>query len=176
MKFEKSQILLAIIAAILVATNILLILQNIRLRSMVEGAKFFVTDVGYRFDDLNIKRLDGNEETLSFSNENRNTLLLVFSSNCEYCTQQYSAWLDLVQGLDKSKWQVLAVTADSDFEKLRDHLSKYGLESFKVVSMTKADLERSRMRFTPMTLALSPSGDVKKVWPGLWIKGFELPE
>jgi peroxiredoxin len=42
--------------------------------------------------------------------------------------------------------------------------------------MSKEDMRRARMLFTPMTLIVDTNGDVKKVWPGLWKKGFDLSE
>ncbi|MGB7202512.1 MAG: hypothetical protein WBD16_09615, partial [Pyrinomonadaceae bacterium] len=102
---DRSQIILAVVAIILLASNIFLIVQNIQLRQAVEQSKQLVTEEGFKFSDLKIKALDGNEETIGFSDVSPMTLLLVFNTSCEYCVQEYPYWKELVGSLDKDRWR-----------------------------------------------------------------------
>jgi peroxiredoxin len=158
----------------LLASNIFLILKNIQLTKKVEESKLFVTEEGYKFSRLKFNRLDGHEETVNFSGEGLKTLLFVFSPSCNYCVQQYASWKELAGNLDYTRWRVLAVTSEDSYDKIRAHIEEHGLSDIKVGSMSKEDMRRSRMLFTPMTLIIDANGEVKRVWPGLWKKGFDM--
>ena len=90
--------------------------------------------------------------------------------------QQYPSWKELAGNIDYSHWRILAVTSEDNYDKIRNHIEEHKLSNIKVGSMSKEDMRQARMLFTPMTLILDTNGDVKKVWPGLWKKGFDLPE
>jgi hypothetical protein len=90
--------------------------------------------------------------------------------------QQYPSWKELAGNIDPSRWRILAVTSEDNYDKIRTHIEEHKLSNIKVGSMSKEDMRRARMLFTPMTLIVDTNGDVKKVWPGLWKKGFDLSE
>ena len=173
---DRSQILLVVVGIILLASNIFLILKNIHLQKQVEQSKQFVTDEGYKFSELKFKGLDGHDETVNFSEKKLKTLLLVFSPSCNYCVQQYPNWTELVGKIDYNHWRVLAVTSEDNYDKIKNHIEEHKLSNIKVGSMSKEDIRRARMLYTPMTLALGTDGEVLKVWPGLWKKSFQLPD
>jgi peroxiredoxin len=173
---SRSKVVLIGISTILLAANICLIVQNLQLRNAVAQTKQLVTDEGFKFSPLKIKGLDGNEETFDFSPAGVNTLLLVFSPSCQYCVQEYPYWKELVKNLDKERWRVLAVTTETNLDKIKDHVAEFDLTDMKVGSFSAEDARGARLLYTPMTLVVDPNGEVKKVWPGLWKKGFDLPK
>ena len=142
----------------------------------MEESKSFITEEGYHFSNLKFNGLDGREEIMNFSDKRLKTLLLVFNPSCNYCVQQYPSWKELAGNIDYSHWRILAVTSEDNYDKIRNHIEEHKLSNIKVGSMSKEDMRQARMLFTPMTLILDTNGDVKKVWPGLWKKGFDLPE
>ena len=71
-------------------------------------------------------------------------------------------------------WKILAVSSETDREKLKLHMLEQGFENIQVAMVAADDLKRARMGFTPMTVALDANGEVVKVWAGLWTKGFDL--
>jgi hypothetical protein len=173
---DRSQIVLVVVGMILLASNIFLILMNIQLKKKVEESKLFVTEEGYHFSNLKLNGLDGHQEIVDFSDKQLETLLFVFSPSCNYCVQQYPSWKELAGSIDYSRWRILAVTSEDNYDKIRTHIEEHKLSNIKVGSMSKEDMRRARMLFTPMTLIVDKNGDVKKVWPGLWKKGFDLSE
>lgn len=172
---DRSQVVVGIVGVVLLASNVFLIVQNLQLRRAVEQSRLFVTEEGFKFSELKIKTLDGNEETISFSDADPMTLFLIFSTSCSYCIQEYPHWKSLVENLDKDRWRVFALTLEDDLEKIGKHLDEHELKGVKAGSISKEDAQKARMRYTPMTVATDQHGEVKKVWPGLWTKAFELP-
>lgn len=171
-----SHITLVVITVVLLTLNIFLINQNNQLKQAVQRSKLLITDEGYKFSGLKIKGWDGNEENIDFSDSSPKTLLLVFNTSCEYCVQEYSHWKELVGNLDKDHWRVFAVTSEDDLDKIKKHAEEHKIDNVKFGSISGEDMGRARMRYTPMTLAVSETGEVEKVWPGLWTKNFELPD
>lgn len=173
---DRSQIVLVVVGIILLTSNIFLMLKNIQLKKKVDESKLFITEEGYHFANLKFHELDGHEEIVNFSDKRLKTLLLVFSPSCNYCVQQYPSWKELAGNIDYNHWRILAVTSEDNYDKIRTHIEAHKLSNIKVGSMSKEDMRQARMLFTPMTLIVDTNGDVKKVWPGLWKKGFDLSE
>lgn len=170
---DITRIVLIIVSVFLIAVNILLIGQNWRLKGTLEKSRRIVTEEGYRFSELTFRSLDGVDEKINLATGHSKTLLLVFSSSCQYCVQQYPYWKETIDSLD-SGWRVLAVSSEDDLEKLKAHVDEQKIESIKVGTISVDDMSRARMSFTPMTIALDSKGEVVKVWAGLWTKGFDL--
>ena len=164
---DWSQILLVITAIVLLATNVFLIIQNYQLKRAVEQPKLFVTEEGYKFNNLGFKGVDGNEEIINLSDGKQKTLLLIFNTSCQYCEQQYPYWKGLIENLDTTLWRILAVTSEENYDKIKTHLEEHKLQGFKVASISREEMQKSRMLYTPMTLIIGTDGEVKKVWAGL---------
>lgn len=160
--------LLVLTAAIgLLTTNILLIVQNARLRSKLANAPLYTTEKGYKFDKLKLTDLDGKDKTIDFSNEKRKTLLLFFNTACVYCKQQYPHWKELVKKADPEKWRVIYVTKEKKTKDIKTRLEETGISNAEVFRIDSADASNARMGYTPLTIAISETGEVEKVWTGL---------
>ena len=164
---DWSQYLLIFVCIVLLVANVFLVVQNMQLKKSVEQAKLFVTDEGYKFTDLKFRGLDGNEETINLAEGTHKTLLLVFSTSCQYCVQEYPNWKGLIENLDPDSWRVLAVTPEADLDKIKAHLESHKLSNVKVASVSREEMQKSRLLYTPMTLVVGTDGEVKKVWAGL---------
>lgn len=172
---DRTQLVLVVVGIILLVLNIFLIVQNSRLKTSLEQSKQSVTEEGYTFSSLKLKQLDGLEEDVNLADGQHTTLLLVFNTGCEYCLQQYPNWNQLTGSLDQSRWRVLAISSESDLDKIKNHLTEHKVINVKAGSVSPKYMVDTRMLFTPMTLVIDPAGNVKKVWAGLWKKDFEIP-
>jgi hypothetical protein len=172
---NKSQVLLIFVFVVMFILNIFLAMQNFRLKNDLEQVKRAVTEEGYTFSTLKFKGLDGNDETVNLADGKKKTLLLVFNSDCTYCLQQYPFWKELVVTLDSKIWRVFAITSEDNFEKINTLLVEQKMDSIKVASISREEIRKARLVFTPMTIAVGSDGEVKKVWAGLW-KGKSLDE
>jgi peroxiredoxin len=132
------------------------------------------SEEGYRFSDLLFRGVNGNEDRINLANGESKTLLLVFNSACLYCQQQYPYWKELITNLDPHGWRVLAISSEDDTEKLEALMQEQNIQNVRVGTVAQVEMRRARMLFTPMTIAIDAQGEVKKVWSGLWTKGFDL--
>lgn len=168
--------ILVVITFALLTTNVFLIVQNRHLSRSLERAKQFVTEEGYQFSSLHIRGAGGSEEKIDLANGELKTLLLIFNSECEYCWQQYPYWRELVKRQEVKNWRILAISSEDDAEKLKSHLASQKIENIKVGTLEMGEMRKARMLFTPMTIVVDMNGEVKKVWPGLWTKEFDLQD
>lgn len=170
---KLSQILLILVGVALFATNGMLLYQNFQLRRALETSKQFVTEKGYKFSSLPGVSLNGISAPLVLEGQDKQTLFLVFSSKCEYCLQQYPHWKSLLARMDRSRWNIIGVTADSDAALINEHLEENGLSGLPVHMIASEEMRRARLGFTPMTVAVDVTGEVIDVWAGLTSTGFE---
>jgi hypothetical protein len=173
-KGDLSQWILIPVAVALLITNGFLIYQNIELRRAISQSKRFVTDVGYKFAEVPSTSLIGESVPITFGSDGKKTLLLVFNTNCQYCRQQYPYWRELVGSLDKSKWNIIAITTQSDAKLISSHLEENKLNGIDVRIVSTEKISEARMGYTPMTVSVDSSGVVRNVWAGLWVEGFTL--
>jgi peroxiredoxin len=173
-KIGIGRIALAITCIALIVSNVLLMSANRKLGLALEESKRYVTDIGYRFSDLPTQTLDGEKDVLRFEADGKQTILFVFRSTCQYCLQQYAHWRNLVDNLDTEKFRVVALTSEQDRDVVRRHVANNGLMDLDIRIISAEDMKSARLMFTPMTLLATPDGTVAKVWPGLWVKEFDL--
>lgn len=173
-KRDLSQLILIAVATALLVTNGLLIYQNIELRSTIARSKRFVTDVGYKFAEVPSSSVSGENAPITFGADGKETVLLVFNTNCEYCLQQYPYWKQLVGSLDRNKWNIIAVTTQSDSNLIRTHLEENELAGIDVRLLSTEEIVKARLAYTPMTVLVDSGGVVRNVWPGLWAEAFSL--
>ena len=173
-KRDLSQWISTAVTVALLLTNGFLMYQNIELREAVSRSKKFVTDIGYKFADLPSTSLSGENVPITFGADGKNTLLLVFNTNCEYCQQQYPYWRELVRSIDRNKWKIIAVTTQSDPNLIGTHLEENELTGMDVRIVSTEEISKARMAYTPMTISIDSGGVVHNVWPGLWAKDFGL--
>ncbi len=169
-----SQLALATVGLALIVSNVLLVVENRRVKNSLAQSKKFVTDVGYRFSGLTARTLDGKEESLFFSHDGKQTFLFVFRPSCGYCLQQYPYWQSLIKSVDHEKWRIVAITSEMDTDVIRKHLEDNGLGGLDARTMPADEMAAARLGYTPMTLHVNSDGFVIRVWPGLWTGGFDL--
>lgn len=169
---DWSQVTIVLVSVALLVTNGVLLYQNQQLRSSLDKAKQFVPDVGYKFSDINATSLSGEVSPISFSREDKKTMLFIFNTNCLYCVQQYPYWKTLISSLDRSKWDLFAITSQSEAELISKHLQDNGLSDLDVRIVPKEEVVKNRIGYTPMTIVVDSAGMTRKVLPGLWTKDF----
>lgn len=121
---------------------------------------------GERIAQLTVKRLDGTEQAISFSDTDRPTVLYVFSLTCVWSRRN----ADRVQALAKatssthrfiglSLRDVVDAPLDAEQQKL-------GFSVFKGVS--SETVKSMGLGSTPQTIVVSPQGIVLKNWVGFY--------
>jgi hypothetical protein len=106
-------------------------------------------------------RLSGETVTVKFTDV---SLLLLFSTGCQICTENLPRWKELVQAV---RPDIQVVYADATDRVSERYLVKYMIPPERVI--TKIDIEskwRYDLRETPQTIILGKGGKVEKVWKG----------
>ncbi len=101
---------------------------------------------------------------LTLPNTNKRTLLLVFSTSCEYCEANWPNWRRLIRekpgGLDVALIDVSS-TVNSGY------LARHGVLGYPVMRATEPQtVVLYRLGPTPQTVLIEPGGVIGGVWTG----------
>lgn len=119
---KKAAILFVLLVTALIALNASLIIQNRSLRAAA-GTRSPVLHPGTIVPSLSGKDLAGKDFTLSYSNDPRKVVLLVFSPRCGFCNSNMPNWKAMLQGIDRTYEmnvtpQTMLINSDGKVEKL----------------------------------------------------------
>lgn len=164
---DKSQALLFVIAAILFVINILLIFQNLHLRSQLNKSKPAEIEEGNVLNAFHAKDLDGKEIKIDFSEDNKR-ILLFFRTTCGYSQKQMPYWKDLIEHANRQKYKITVITTEIDTQAIRDYVKNYRIEDWEVLIIDAEDAQEAKLLVTPITIVVDNKGVVEKVWAGMW--------
>ena len=153
------------LTALVVISGGLLLRQNAQLRA-ARYRDILEPRVGTRLPALSGHGPDGAKSVLTYGSRGQKTVLLVFSPTCGTCDENWPKWKNLINGLNKALYRVVAVDLAPRLS--RAYVEKHGLDGIQVI----ADLDPGgvldyHFRLTPQTILVSSAGEVEKVWTGL---------
>jgi peroxiredoxin len=165
---------LALLGVVLCLMNGALLRQNRILKSNLakmeseafEQQREALVRVGQVVPPLQGKTLQG-EMTLAYGEDGRDTLILVFSPHCDFCTKNVPNWRALTGAIDRSLFRVVAVSTNP--EGAAEYWASAGLSA--VPALTEVDPKDKvayEMNATPITMMVGPDGRVKNVWAGVF--------
>jgi peroxiredoxin len=162
---KKAAILFVLLVSALLVLNASLIIQNRSLRASV-GTRPSVLHPGNIVPSLSGTDLDGKDFTLSYSNDPRKVVLLVFSPRCGFCTRNMPNWKALLQSLDRKSYRIVAVSIISDG--VKEYVSQQKLTDIPIIAEVDPKSRVSyEMNVTPQTILIDSDGKVEKLWVGL---------
>lgn len=164
----KSNILPFITIALL-AINLLLVYQNVNLRSRLNPVSPKRIKKGDLFVISNVADF-AKDSASSFENtdNNKKQIFLYFHPNCGYCKKQMPYWKDLVSKVDSARYQIIPVTTETNQKAVQQFLADYGCESWKVLTVSQDSASKANLLGTPTTVSVDNKGKVEEVWEGLW--------
>jgi peroxiredoxin len=110
--------------------------------------------------------LDGKDFTLSYSNDPRKVVLLVFSPRCGACTKNMPNWKAMLQSLDQNSYRIVAVSTVSDG--VKEYVGQQKLTDIPIISEVDPKSRVSyEMNVTPQTILINSDGVVEKLWIGV---------
>jgi len=162
---KKAAILFVLLVSALLVLNASLIIQNRSLRASV-GTRPSLLHPGNIVPSLSGTDLDGKDFTLSYSNDPRKVVLLVFSPRCGFCTRNMPNWKALLQSLDRKSYRIVAVSIISDG--VKEYVSQQKLTDIPIIAEVDPKSRVSyEMNVTPQTILIDSDGKVEKLWVGL---------
>jgi len=162
---KKAAMLFVLLVFALLVLNASLIIQNRSLRASA-GTRSPVLHPGSIVPSLSGKDLDGKDFTLSYSNDPRKVVLLVFSPRCGFCTRNMPNWKAMLQSLDRNSYRIVAVSITSDG--VKEYVGQQKLTDVPIIAEVDPKSRVSyEMNVTPQTILINSDGKVEKLWIGL---------
>jgi peroxiredoxin len=151
-----------------VGLNLLLLKQNRDLKILIaKSPREAVVKPGQVLPALHGKTINGESLTVSYGNDTRKTVLLVFSPGCDFCSQNMPNWHKIMRSLDPSAYRVVALSTRSDGS--RQYLETYGLNAIPAITeLDPKDRVSYELNITPETILIDSAGKVEAVWAGVF--------
>jgi hypothetical protein len=159
-------ILLIVLVMALSAVNLALLRKNQALTDSV-NTKYEALEAspGSLVPALRGRTLDGTDVSFNW-NADRDTILLVFSTTCPFCDDNWPKWLSLLRRIDRNRVKPILVdlsgSADTKYLPLR---LTQGLPLISKVDPSV--IVPYKLRLVPQTILIGGDAHVIKVWTGV---------
>ena len=157
----------AVALAVSVGLNVLLP-HRVRSLNHEQSARFAdrLLKIGAVVPPIAAKRLDGQQEMISYYGAKGPTVLYIFTPPCTWCARN---WDNLKALLDKMDTQYRFIGLSLSDEGLTEYVAKNGLR-LPVYSGLSPETEKTyKLGSTPQTLVVSPDGKVLQDWVGAYV-------
>ncbi|HSR53444.1 MAG TPA: hypothetical protein VLV83_21680 [Acidobacteriota bacterium] len=152
-----------------VGTNVMLLRQNQELREYIfpDYSRLDLPEEGSRLTPFSASALDGGRIVFSFEEPAADHIFLYFSPSCRFSQEQLPFWRRLVE--DNQHFQIVGlVPDDQDPAEVEALLQEHGISGLRTVLISDSWRDRFKLNLSPMTLAVTPDGVVRKRWLGRW--------
>ncbi len=154
----------AILIVGLIAMNVAFYLQNKSIKAAIYNGEMTLA-LGQTMPPISGVDINGQNQIFNWKDDNRKTLLLVFSPKCGACIENMPYWKAILQQIDKSKFKVIVMSSIS--EGAEEFVEKYEIEDFPLVVEPDAKVyAKYLLHLTPQTVLLNSDGEIEKVWLG----------
>ena len=163
----RAAIFMAILLAVSVVFNVLLA-HEVRGLTYARSARIteYQLKVGATVPPIVAKRLDGQQETISYGEVNRATVLYIFTPACIWCARNMS---NLKTLLGKGNGQFRFVGLSLSEKALSDYVAKNDLKLPVYSSLLPETLKAYKLGSTPQTIVISPENKVLQNWAGAYV-------
>jgi peroxiredoxin len=150
-----------------VALNVLL---AHKVRSLTDARSARIAEqqlkVGTTAPPITAKRLDGQEETISYEQVKQTTVLYIFTPPCTWCARNMDNLKTLLdKETDHYRFIGLSLSADA----LPEYVAKNDLKLPVYSGLSPETLKTYKLGGTPQTIVISPEGKVLQDWVGAWV-------
>ncbi len=150
---------------VLLATQVyFLSMENRSLKAGGEMKSLTAVASGVQFAGMPVASLDGQEQTLVFDQPDAKKLLFLFSTNCQYCTENIVNWEALIAS-HSSRVELLAISENS-VEETHIYQQDNSFPGEILVALPDDYRERYDVMAVPQTVLLNRDGIVEKAWLG----------
>ena len=161
-----------VMVIILAVSNVLLLRQNLQLRSLLQKFEPDRLNAGDKLEPFSARGLHGEDVAIDFASDAPRRVLLFLSSDCPYCREQFGYWKRIIDIAPVKGFQVVAVAMNSeDRSKLAEYLNSMGCptesKGFSVALIPEEVRRKYKFSITPTTLVVSSDGKADAVWNGI---------
>lgn len=164
--------LIGIVGIALVASQAVLIRQNMNLKTELEGAASRATRLmeappGTKLPALEGNSIGGELVKLPYNTDQRKTLVYVFTPTCPWCERNKPNWTAIAGSIDRSQFRVVGIDLSATVDE--EYVRAQGLQLDHLLVKVDPKLIRDyQLTLTPQTLLIDSSGAVERVWTGLY--------
>ena len=152
--------------------NVLLIRQNVQLRRIIQKLESEQRiQIGDRLGPLRGTDLEGRPVEVRFDGSKLKKIVFFSSTRCPFCKKQNPTWNQLIERVDRRKYEVVELFRDKEapgqvaaYLKANSFLDE---DMLKVFMVADDFLQEEKMNSTPVTLIVGENGVVERVWVGL---------
>jgi peroxiredoxin len=122
--------------------------------------------VGTSVPAITAKRLDGQEETISYGGANQATVLYVFTPPCTWCARNVDNFKTLISK-DGGQYRLIGLSLSD--QGLAEYVSKNELKLPVYSGLSEETKRAYKLSGTPETIVVSPEGKVLQNWMGAYV-------
>jgi peroxiredoxin len=122
--------------------------------------------IGARMSPITAKRLDGQQEVISYQATNEPTVLYIFTPPCSWCARNMDNFKTL---LGKGSGQYRFIGLSLSAEGLAEYVAKNELKLPVYSGLSAESLKSYKLGSTPQTIVISPEGRVLQNWMGAYV-------
>jgi peroxiredoxin len=122
--------------------------------------------VGTTVPAIVAKRLDGQEESISYGEVNLSTVLYIFTPPCTWCARNMD---NLKTLLDKERGQYRFIGLSLSADALQEYVAKNDLKLPIYSGLSNETKAAYKLSGTPQTIVISPEGRVLQNWMGAYV-------
>jgi peroxiredoxin len=162
--------LLAAVIVLLAASVTLNVILARRVRSFAQFQSVKVSgrllQAGATVPAIMGKRLDGEQEAISYQETSRPTVLYIFTPPCSWCARNMDNFKTL---MEKEAGQYRFVGVSLAEQGLPEYIAKNNLKLPVYSGLSPETLKAYKLGSTPQTIVISPEGKVLQDWVGAYV-------
>jgi peroxiredoxin len=173
-KPHRTHLMLGAMLLALAACNVLLIVQNLRLRAELSRYEVKGLQVGEKLRPFKAVGLDGRPVEVTFGGSGPKRVLLFFTPTCRYCHEQFPYWRELLSEADPNRFEIIGVVSQAEHKaEIEAYLRSVGFlgeagPNMRVAFVPDDVRENYKLHSTPITLVVASDGTLEKAWRGRW--------
>ena len=156
----------ALLLVFSVSLNVLLARRVQSLRVQSENRLAPLLTVGTLVPPITAERIDGKNETLTYSSSPAPTVLYIFTPPCTWCARNMDNFKTLVE---KGSGRYRFIGLSLEDQGLAGYVKKYDLTLPVYARLSPQTKETYKLSGTPQTIVISSDGRVLQNWMGAYI-------
>jgi peroxiredoxin len=165
-RIARPDLFLLVLLGLSLTLNVFLAFRLLTLPAAVAGQPRMLA-AGTKVPSLEAKELDGTPAVIAYSPGDRPTLIYVFSPTCPWCLRNIPN-IKAIAEARSADYRIVGLSLDGGRENISRYLAEHRLDIPVLVQPTAETFARYKLGSVPMTIVVSGSGEVEKVWHGAY--------
>ncbi len=145
--------------------DILLILQNRKLKSALTPPPLVLVKPGEKVGAFRVQMLDGRFDQLTYVDTVEKYLLFVLSTKCPHCHRTLQQWNEIENNSNNHRCRIIGVSS-SDFDQTVKYSDSTNLRFELVTIADTAFYRKYKVYAYPETILIDSKGVVESAWGG----------